>query len=141
MNLISKSIAFILLTNSYSAYAGVWHEATAPTQEEAMQKATDAARERATNKKTCFKPAWTKQVVQEKPCAQVIGGVRCWATSANPHGSCNGGRYGWLAYNINETKRSWAGKTAVYPSLPSSFEPTPLPQTLPEPEVHNPNAE
>jgi hypothetical protein len=140
MYLSCRLTFLILVAVSSPVYAGEWHSATADTQEEAMQRATDIAKGRATAKKTCFKPAWSKQVQQDNPCVKEDGGVKCFATSANEHGSCSKGKYGWLDYNINELDKAWSiGPIPVYPELPTSIKPKPLPTTLPEPKEPLPN--
>ncbi|WP_294913451.1 hypothetical protein [Sulfuricurvum sp. UBA5598] len=117
-----KTFGLVFVTTLFfvsgPAFAGEWHSAIKSTQEEAMQAATEHAKKRAKNKGTCYKPAWTKQVVKSKPCGKVDGGVRCWATSANHYGSCKNGKEGWLsAGNPND---GWSiPPIPIYPELPS----------------------
>ncbi len=85
-------IGFILLLLATVAEAGVITRTTAPTQEQAMDLATLAAKKIASKKGTCYKPAWT---VNE--CTAVTGGVTCRADTASEYGSCQKGKHGWLS--------------------------------------------
>ena len=126
-SIIATACAFTL---SLPAVAGTWHSATAPTQEVAMQEATAAAKARASRKGTCYKPAWIKQVIAEKPCTTTPNGVQCWATSANRYGSCKKGKHGWLSASRPD---GWAlPPVPIYPDFPSIPRPKPAPSCTPK---------
>lgn len=119
MRTFNLLIAVFLVSFSSYGFAGDWHEATKPTQEEAMREATRLAIKEAKRENTCYKPAWAKQVVKSKKrrCTKVNNGVKCWATSANEYGSCENGKHGWLY--ANSPAPVWqTPQIPIYPELP-----------------------
>ena len=122
-------VAVWVLTFSLPASAGKWHKATAETQEAAMRAATAKAKQRASKKGTCYKPAWTKQVIATKPCNTTPAGIQCWATSADEYQTCSNGKHGWLRPSGGD---GWAlPALPIYPDLPSLPRPRPAPVCTP----------